>query len=134
MVLLVANLFDLTTVMDTRKMMEAIRGTYVADARIRIVLNRVTKNNRLRLETVVELVGQPFAVLPNDEIAPQSVNQGLPFVISHPNSPISVAIKKMAQHIVDEFAGRTPDPDGLNGVGERPADSGGIFGKLFSRK
>lgn len=134
LVLLVANLFDLTTVMDTRKMMEAIRGTYVADERIRIVLNRVTKNNRLRLETVVESVGQPFAVLPNDEVAPQSVNQGLPFVISHPNSPISLAIKKMSQHIVDEFAGRTPEPDNLNGVGEKPAESGGILGKFFSKR
>src|SRR5437764_5456626 len=52
LVLLVANLFDLTAVMDTRKMMEAIRGTYVSEERIRIILNRIAKNNRLRMETV----------------------------------------------------------------------------------
>jgi pilus assembly protein CpaE len=111
MVLLIANLFDLTAVMDTRKMVDAIRGTYVPDERIRIVLNRVTKNNRLRLETVVESLGQPFAILPNDDVAPQSVNQGTPFVVTHPNSAASQAIRRMAQIIVDEFAGRAPEPE-----------------------
>jgi len=129
LVLLVANLFDLTAVMDTRKMMEAIRGTYVADERIRIIINRVSKTNRLRMETVVESLGKPFAVLPNDEVVPQTVNQGMPCIITHPNCPASLAIKRMAQQIVDEFAGRTPlpDPEPINSS----SSSGWGFKKLF---
>ncbi len=106
MVLLVANLFDLTAVMDTRKMREAIRGTYVPDERIKVILNRVNKNNRLRLETVIESLGQPFAQIPNDEVAQQAGNQGVPFITNAPNSAVSQSLKRMAHRIVDEFSGR----------------------------
>jgi pilus assembly protein CpaE len=133
MVLLIANLFDLTAVMDTRKLVDAIRGTYVADERIRIILNRVAKNNRLRLETVVDSLGKPFALLPNDDVVPQSVNQGTPFVITHPNSAASQGLKKMAQNIVDEFAGKQPQPDASLPPGEEPAKNESPLRKLFGR-
>jgi pilus assembly protein CpaE len=135
MVLLIANLFDLTAVMDTRKLVDAIRGTYVADERLRIILNRVAKNNRLRLETVVDSLGKPFALLPNDDVVPQSVNQGTPFVITHPNSAASAGLKKLAQNIVDEFAGRQPQADATLPPGEEgeAAKNGSPLRKLFGR-
>ena len=71
---MVSDLLDLTQVMDTRKLAEAVRGTYVPDERIRLVLNRMGRHNRLRLETVVELLGPPFAQVPYDEVVPQAAN------------------------------------------------------------
>lgn len=132
MVVLVANLYDLTAVMDTRKIREAIRGTYVPDERIKLILNRVSKNNRLRLDTVVESVGHPYAQIPEDDIVPQSVNQGVPFMVSAPNSAAAQAMKRLAQNIVDEFAGRVPEPE----AAPAPAPSQGtgmVLKRLFGR-
>jgi pilus assembly protein CpaE len=128
-VLLLADLFDLTAVMDTRKMMEAIKGTYVPEERIRVILNRIGKGNRLRLETVVESLGHPFAQIPLDEVAPVAVNQGTPFMLTHPNSAVAQAVKRMAQNIVDEFSGRAPQPEA--DAAAPPPSSGGPLRRLF---
>jgi len=74
-------------------------------------------------------------VLPNDEVVPQSVNQGSPFVITHPNSTASQALKKLATNIVDEFAGRKPEPEvNLPPTEDGANEKGGSgFKKLFGR-
>ena len=79
----------------------------------------------------MESLGQPFAVLPNDEVVPQAVNQGMPAVITYPNSPASIAIKKMAQRIVDEFAGRPSQPESELTANGKQASSGWGLKKLF---
>ena len=96
----------------------------------------MAKHNRLRLETVIDSLGKPYALLPNDEVVPQSVNQGSPFVITHPNSTASHALKKLAQSIVDEFAGRKPEPEMRlphTNDGSSPEKGGSAFKKLFGR-
>src|SRR6266851_4299823 len=81
-VLLVANLYDLTTAGDTKKLLEAIKGSYVPPERIRVVLNRVSRDNQLRVPDIEKAFGQAtVALIPNDgRIVPSSVNQGGPFM------------------------------------------------------
>jgi len=96
-VLLVANLYDLTTAGDTKKLLEAIKGTYVPPERIRVVLNRVSRDNQLRVPDLEKAFGQAtVALIPNDgRIVPNSVNQGVPFMMSHPSSPIGEAMNQL---------------------------------------
>ncbi len=98
-VLLVANLFDLTTLADTRLWLDALSGSCVAPDAIQIVLNRASPANRLQLPDITRTLGRSVQCLvPNDgKLVPASVNAGVPFVLSHPNSKIACSVFGLAR-------------------------------------
>jgi len=119
--ILVANLYDLTTVNDTRQLLTTIQGKYVAREKISIVLNRVSRQNRLPLSEIEQALGHNItAQIPNDGVVvPASINQGMPFVIGQANSDVARAVKSLARQLAgignmektmmmsaDELAGR----------------------------
>ena len=97
-VLLVANLFDLTTLADSRLWLDAMAGKHVAREAIQIVLNRVSPRNRLQIPDLERALGCPASVLiPNDgKVVPASVNAGMPFVLSHPHSRVAQSVLGLA--------------------------------------
>ena len=101
--LLVANLYDLTTVKDTRLLLDAIEGRYVPREKIRIVLNRVSRQNKLCVPDIERALGHPLAAqVPNDgRIVPHSINQGVPFVLSHPHSAVAQSLRHLACQIAE---------------------------------
>ena len=107
-VFLVANLFDLTTLADSRLWLNAVVGPHVAPEAIRVILNRVTARNRLQVPDIERTLGRTVgACIPNDgRLVPASVNAGLPVVLSHPHSRVSQAIFGLAQSL----AAPSPDP------------------------
>jgi pilus assembly protein CpaE len=120
--LVVANLYDLTTINDTRQLLATIQGRYVAREKIHVILNRVTRQNRLPMADIEQTLGHQIrAQIPNDgQIVPDAVNRGVPFVTSAPNSPVAIAIRQYARSLaglsnmektmmlnVDELAGKT---------------------------
>lgn len=106
--LLVANLYDLTTVKDTRLLLEAIEGRYVPREKLWIVLNRVSRQNKLCVPDIEQALGHALAAqVPNDgRIVPHSINQGVPFMLSHPHSAISQSLR----HLACQIAGGTSVP------------------------
>jgi pilus assembly protein CpaE len=99
--LIVANLFDLTTVNDTRQLLQTIQGKYVAREKISLVLNRVSKQNRLSVSDIESTLGYPVsAQIPNDGmVVPAAVNQGMPFIVSQPNTAVSQSIRQFARSL-----------------------------------
>ncbi len=95
-VLLVANLFDLTTLADTRLWLEA-----VALDTVQIVLNRVSPSNKLQLPDVARTLGRTIDfTIPNDgRLVPASVNSGVPFVLSHPASKAACSLFALARSL-----------------------------------
>ena len=45
------------------------------------------------------------ALIPSDVLVPQSVNKGVPFVISHPKSGVAKSIRALADTLLDVDAG-----------------------------
>jgi pilus assembly protein CpaE len=104
--MLVANLFDVNTVSDAKKLFDVIEGKYVPKEKINLVLNRSSKYNRLLVEDVSRTLDHPIAAeIPNDSRLVHAVNQGVPIVLSRPNSPVAQSIRQLAHSIA-----------GLNGV------------------
>ena len=101
-VLLVANLFDLTTLADTRLWLNALSGSYVAPDVIQIVLNRVSASNRLQVPDIERALGRLVdCQVPNDgKLVPASVNAGVPFVLSHPSSKVAQSVFGLARSLV----------------------------------
>lgn len=100
-VLLIANLFDLTTLADSRLWLEAMAGQHVAPEAVQILLNRVAAHNRLQIPDIERTLGRAAACLvPNDgKMVPQSVNAGVPFVLSHPNSRVAQSVYGLARRL-----------------------------------
>ena len=98
-VLLVANLFDLTTLADTRHWLEAMSGPCIPPEAIQIVLNRVSSTNRLQIPDMERTLGQAaHCLIPNDgKLVPASVNAGVPFVRSHPSSRVAQSVVGLAR-------------------------------------
>ena len=112
--LLIANLYDITTVKDTRLLLEAIEGRYVPREKIRIVLNRVSRRNKLCVPDIEQALGHTTAAqVPNDgRLVPHSINQGVPFVLSHPHSAISQSLRHLACQIAEGSKSPVPNPGG----------------------
>ncbi|MBV9848577.1 MAG: AAA family ATPase, partial [Armatimonadetes bacterium] len=109
-VLLTANLYDLTTAKDTRLLLEAIEGRYVPREKLSVILNRVSRQNRLCVPDIEEALGRPAAAqVPNDgKIVPHSINQGAPFVLSQPHSAVAQSVRHLACQVAADGP-RVPD-------------------------
>lgn len=101
-VLLVANLFDLTTLNDTRKLYHLLTKDYVAKERVHLVLNRVARSNRLQAEEIERTFGrEATATIPNAAgLVVSSINEGMPFMISHPDAVISRTVRELAEKVI----------------------------------
>jgi len=106
-VVLVANLYDLTTLNDTRTLYQTLAHEYVAAERLRVVLNRVARGNRLQVSDVERTFGHPVAAqIPNDaRVAVSAVNAGIPLVMAHPRATVATSIRALAGSLVS-FNGR----------------------------
>ena len=99
-VLLIANLFDLTTLADSRLWLEAMAGCHVSRDAVQIVLNRVSPRNRLPLSEMERALGGEFQQVLNDgRLVPASVNAGMPFVLSHPTSRVAQNVMEIARSL-----------------------------------
>lgn len=105
-VALVANLFDLTTLNDTRKFYHLLVRDYLPAERIHLILNRVARSNRLRIEEIESALGQPAAAtVPNATgLVVNAINAGTPLVTSHPESPVSRSFLSLAETLTNPGA------------------------------
>ncbi len=105
-VLLIANLFDLTTLADSRLWLEAMAGQHVAREAVQVLLNRVAPHNRLQIPDIERTLGRAAACLvPNDgKLVPTSVNAGDPFVLSHPTSRVAQSVYGLARRLASDPA------------------------------
>jgi len=101
-VVLVANLFDLTTLHDTRKLYHLLVRQSVPKERIHLVLNRVARHNRLQAAETEHTLGRPATVnIPNAAgLVVSSINEGVPFVISHSQAAVSRSIRELAEKVI----------------------------------
>jgi len=116
-VVLVANLFDLTTLNDTRKLYQLLTRESVPKERIHLVLNRVARQNRLQAAEIERTFGRPAAAsIPNAAgLAVASINEGVPFIFSHPQAAASRSIRELSHELA-----------AASGNGASPASSKGF--------
>lgn len=113
-ILLIANLFDLTTATDTKKIYDALQQEHVSKENIRIVLNRVLKANRLRVADIEQMFGCGIlAQIPNDRRLVTAINQGIPLVLSDGDSPIGRSFALLAEAVAGPI-GCIPRADGAS--------------------
>ncbi|MCS7252755.1 MAG: response regulator [Armatimonadota bacterium] len=103
-IILVTEL-DVLAIHNTRVALEILRQLYSPE-RIKVVLNRANSQVQITPEKVEEVLGCTLlARIPSDgRLVVSSVNNGIPFVLSHPNAEISRSIVQLAYAIMGREA------------------------------
>lgn len=123
LILLVANLFDVTAATDNKRFYDVLLSEHVSPDNIKIVLNRISKADGLQPEDVEQMFDCGIiAKIPNDRKLVSIVNQGIPPVISDGNSLFTQGIMELA----DTIAGTRSEKPAV----EQPS----ILQKLFKSK
>lgn len=99
-ILLMANLFDLTTAADTKRFYDVLQKEGIPSEKLHVVLNRESRTNRLTNGDLSGMFEQGAVFhIPNDNRLVGTVNEGIPFVLQEPTSPLTEAIRRMAESI-----------------------------------
>ena len=127
-VLLIANRNEITTINNTRQLLQTLRGKYVAEENIYIVLNRLAANDPMEIADIERALDCPVAAhIPNDgTVVSDSINTGVPFVFSHPESFVAHSICDLAHRL-----GGTMEPMKHPPASESPVRKWNKWNNLF---
>jgi pilus assembly protein CpaE len=94
---------DIPAIRSTQRALEIFDRLGYPRQKIRIVVNRWSKQIDLDLQQVEKFLGEPvIGFVPSEyQTAVTSINLGQPLVLSEPNSKISLEIKRVAKIIAD---------------------------------
>lgn len=105
-IVIVSNTIDLATLRDTTALLEAILANHVPKERIHLLANRVSRQNQFTVRDLEEATG--FSVvsqLPDDpQTAMGSYNEGKPFVLTSQNAPVTQALQKLMDRLLEGVA------------------------------
>ena len=95
---------DLTTTKNVKLGLETLYNLNYSPQKIELVMNRFNSKSALSVDDIEEHLKQEFSCnLPNDsEVVLDSVNKGIPFVVSKPHSAIAKAIFALAANLVND--------------------------------
>lgn len=116
LVLLVASL-DLPTVKNIKLCMEILDSLEYPQEKVRLVLNRALSEGGMDIREAEECLHRKFvATLPSDgKTVVSSVNRGIPFVLSHPDAPVSQKVFALAGVVADGDGRKQPEARGVVG-------------------
>ncbi|HJV46012.1 MAG TPA: AAA family ATPase, partial [Bacillota bacterium] len=109
-ILLITSM-ELPTLKNSKLGMETLE-TLGLKERTKIILNRDSEVKGLRLESVEEILGSPiFTRIPSDgNVVVPSINQGIPFVLSHSRAAVSRSIFTLASMILGKKSMSSSSP------------------------
>ncbi len=103
-VLLVAGM-DIPNIKNVKIGLQTLRLLNTPMEKLRLVLNRANSKVKLDIGGVERtLQVSAEALIPSDVVVPQSVNKGVPFVLSHPKSGVAKSIRALAESLVGSDA------------------------------
>jgi len=100
-VLLVAGM-DIPNIKNVKIGLQTLRLLNTPMEKLRLILNRANSKVKLDIGGVERtLQVSAEALVPSDVVVPQSVNKGVPFVLSHPKSGVAKSIRSLADTLLE---------------------------------
>ncbi len=100
-VLLVAGM-DIPNIKNVKIGLQTLRLLNTPMEKLRLILNRANSKVKLDIggvERTLQISAE--ALVPSDVVVPQSVNKGVPFVLSHPKSGVAKSIRQLSEILVE---------------------------------
>jgi pilus assembly protein CpaE len=102
--ILVVAALEITTIKNVRLFLEVADQLDYERSKLRLVINRSDATQGIRTADVEASIRRPIdgSIVSDGRLAVLAVNRGVPFVISHPDSPLSRDVLKLARTIAGE--------------------------------
>jgi pilus assembly protein CpaE len=102
--ILVVAALEITTIKNVRLFLEVADQLDYERSKLRLVINRSDASQGIRIGDVEASIRRPIdgAIVSDGRLAVLAVNRGVPFVVSHPESPLSRDVIKLARTIAGE--------------------------------
>jgi pilus assembly protein CpaE len=102
--ILVVAALEITTIKNVRLFLEVADQLDYERSKLRLVINRSDASQGIRIGDVEASIRRPIdgSIVSDGRLAVLAVNRGVPFVISHPESPLSRDIITLARTIAGE--------------------------------
>ena len=102
--ILVVAALEITTIKNVRLFLEVADQLDYERSKIRLVINRSDAAQGIRIGDVEASIRRPIdgSIVSDGRLAVLAVNRGVPFVISHPESPLSRDVTALARTIAGE--------------------------------
>jgi pilus assembly protein CpaE len=107
--ILVVAALEITTIKNVRLFLEVADQLEYERSKIRLVINRSDASQGIRIGDVEASIRRPIdgSIVSDGRLAVLAVNRGVPFVVSHPESPLSRDVTQLARTIAGEGAKTT---------------------------
>jgi len=111
--ILVVAALEITTIKNVRLFLEVADQLDYERSKIRLVINRSDASQGIRIGDVEASIRRSIdgTIVSDGRLAVLAVNRGVPFVVSHPESPLSRDIVKLARTLAGEGTTTTAHAD-----------------------
>jgi pilus assembly protein CpaE len=102
--ILVMTALEITTIKNVRLFLEVAEQLEYARTKVRLVINRADAAQGIRIADVEASVRRPIdgTIVSDGRLSVLAVNRGVPFVVSHPDSPLSRDVVKLARTLAGD--------------------------------
>jgi pilus assembly protein CpaE len=111
--IVVVAALEITTIKNVRLFLEVADQLDYERSKIRLVINRSDASQGIRIGDVEASIRRSIdgTIVSDGRLAVLAVNRGVPFVVSHPESPLSRDVVKLARTLAGEVGGTTAQSD-----------------------
>ena len=114
--ILVVAALEITTIKNVRLFLEVADQLEYERSKLRLVINRSDASQGIRISDVEASIRRSIdgTIVSDGRLAVLAVNRGVPFVVSHPESPLSRDVIRLARTLAGEGAaptGKTDKPE-----------------------
>ncbi|MGH2445262.1 MAG: response regulator [Candidatus Limnocylindria bacterium] len=116
--ILVVAALEITTIKNVRLFLEVADQLDYERSKLRLVINRSDAAQGIRIGDVEASIRRPIdgTIVSDGRLAVLAVNRGVPFVVSHPESPLSRDVTKLARTVAGERANTETDKTAKRGL------------------
>ena len=95
-IVLVAGM-DVPNIKNVKLGLNTMKALDVPDSKIKVVLNRTRSKAKMHVGDVEKVLGwKAVALIPSDIVVPQSINEGVPVMLSAPKSDVAKSVDQLA--------------------------------------
>jgi pilus assembly protein CpaE len=116
--ILVVAALEITTIKNVRLFLEVADQLDYERSKLRLIINRSDASQGIRIGDVEASIRRSVdgTIVSDGRLAVLAVNRGVPFVVSHPESPLSRDVTALARTVAGEKAPATNDKTNKRGL------------------
>jgi pilus assembly protein CpaE len=99
--IIVPTTLEMPAIKNSKLLLDVTGALSYPPEKILMVLNRADSRGGIRVQDVEQILGRTFAaeIVSDGQVTTHSLNEGVPFVVSHPHATISANVADLARKL-----------------------------------